>query len=130
MGSFAFGLIIYMPFFFVTIFAVKLWRKLIAQKMTNPFLQKIIAKIPLAEKLISEQDIKMTDKTKKSKKKIVSVKKLSRFYKKTYTTDSFEKKILQKLFIESDKNLVSKLFITKKAFLEFKEGYLSQTHFL
>lgn len=56
----------------------------------------------------------MADKTKKSKKKIVSVKKLSRFYKKTYTTDSFEKKILQKLFIESDKNLVSKLFITKK----------------
>lgn len=54
MGSFAFGLIIYMPFFFVTIFAVKLWRKLIAQKMTNPFLQKIIGKIPLAEKLISE----------------------------------------------------------------------------
>ena len=53
----------------------------------------------------------MTDKTKKSKKKIVSVKKLSRFYKKTYTTDSFEKKILQKLFIESDKNLISKLFI-------------------
>ena len=54
MGSFAFGLIIYIPFFFVTIFAVKLWRKLIAQKMTNPFLQKIIGKIPLAEKLISE----------------------------------------------------------------------------
>ena len=47
----------------------------------------------------------MEDKTKKSKKKIVSVKKLSRFYKKTYTTDSFEKKILQKLFIESDKIL-------------------------
>lgn len=56
----------------------------------------------------------MADKTQKSKKKIVSVKKLSRFYKKTYTTDSFEKKILQKLFIESDKNLISKLFITKK----------------
>ena len=54
MGSFAFGLIIYIPFFFVTIFAVKLWRKLFAQKMTNPFFQKIIAKIPLAEKLFSE----------------------------------------------------------------------------
>ena len=38
----------------------------------------------------------MADKTKKSKKKIVSVKKLSRFYKKTYTTDSFEKKNLAK----------------------------------
>ena len=38
----------------------------------------------------------MADKTQKSKKKIVSVKKLSRFYKKTYTTDSFEKKNLAK----------------------------------
>ena len=34
----------------------------------------------------------MADKTKKSKKKIVSVKKLSRFYKKTYTL----KKLLKK----------------------------------
>lgn len=56
----------------------------------------------------------MAEKTKKNKKKTFSVTKLSRFYKKNFTKKTFDEKVLKKIFIETDKNLVSKLFITRK----------------
>lgn len=55
-------------------------------------------------------------KTKKSKKieKTVSAKKLPSMFKKQYTEQNFEKKILKKLYIEQDKDLLKGLFILTK----------------
>lgn len=54
MGSLIFGLLIYIPFFFLSLFTIKLWRKLIAPKMINPIIKKIVGKIPFAGKFISK----------------------------------------------------------------------------
>ena len=55
-------------------------------------------------------------KNKKSKKieKTVSAKKLPSMFKKQYTEQNFEKKILKKLYIEQDKDLLKGLFIPTK----------------
>lgn len=51
---------------------------------------------------------------KEKNKKLVSAKKLPKLFKKEYTDEQFEKKILNKIYIEDDKKLVQKLFESQK----------------
>ncbi len=60
-------------------------------------------------KEISVQEKKVPAK-KQKKVKVVSAKKLPGLFKKKYTEKSFEKKVLKKIYIETDKKLVEKQF--------------------
>ncbi len=51
---------------------------------------------------------------KEKNKKLVSAKKLPKLFKKEYSDEQFEKKILNKIYIEDDKKLVQKLFESQK----------------
>ncbi len=55
-------------------------------------------------------DSKKTAQKKEKKIKLVSAKKLPGLFKKKYTEQAFSKKILKKIYIESDKKLVEKQF--------------------
>lgn len=46
MGSLAFGLMIYIPLFFLIVFGVKVWRKYVAPKFIDSKILKTIYKIP------------------------------------------------------------------------------------
>lgn len=51
---------------------------------------------------------------KEKNKKLISAKKLPKLFKKEYSDEQFEKKILNKIYIEDDKKLVQKLFESQK----------------
>ena len=53
MGGFALGIILWLPFFFLIIFAVKIYRKKIAPKIAESKLVKAIKKVPIISKVTS-----------------------------------------------------------------------------
>ena len=63
------------------------------------------------DEIKSENQLK-EEKVKKSKKeeKTVPVKKLPKIFRKSYLSQKFEKKIINKLYIDADKNLLKSIF--------------------
>ncbi|MCR5496136.1 MAG: TIGR03546 family protein [Treponema sp.] len=53
-GSFIFGLLCYIPLFFLICFFVKFWRKTLAPAFVNSKFVKAVYKIPLVEKIVKK----------------------------------------------------------------------------
>ncbi|MGP1588200.1 MAG: TIGR03546 family protein [Treponemataceae bacterium] len=53
-GSFAFGILAYIPLFFAVFFFVKIWRKWITPKFRNSKLEKLFYKVPFIAKIIGK----------------------------------------------------------------------------
>ena len=83
------------------------------------------------EKEIIENNEKSTSAKKQNSKekkepKTISVKKLPQIFKKRYLENSYNKKILKKVYVASDKKLIESLFETEKDKKDREVYFVSQ----